>query len=318
MLLASDRLTGTGTADDAGVSSNHREASRTAVLVCQGRAVAQGRMAQGRFEDPVAELLLRPAERAAVERARASVPPKGWTDRIEFETLRANAEVMAARTVAIDDAIRERPNPQLVVLGAGLDDRAWRMSELAQVDVYEVDQPASQQDKRERAASLQARARSIRFIPLDFGRDSLGPALSVAGHEPELPTTWIWEGVVPYLSPRDVEGTVTVVAQRSAEGSRLVVNYQVPSVWAWVGRVAAAGLAILARRPDPMRHERRRSAWTPSTMSSLLAGHGLAVIRDDDLLTWTERLGTPARHPRSLRNGRVAVADRGVLSVHSA
>jgi methyltransferase (TIGR00027 family) len=298
--------------------SSRVEASRTAVLVCQGRAVADGRLAVGRFEDPLAALLLRPAERAAVECARAPVPPKGWSDRIEYETLRANAEVMAARTVAIDDAVRERLNPQLVVLGAGLDDRAWRLPELAPVTVYEVDQPASQQDKRERAASLESLARSIRFVPVDFARDALGPALGTAGHRPELPTTWIWEGVVPYLSRADVEATVTVVAERSAEGSRLGVNYQAPSVSAWLGRLAARGLAIVGRRPDPMRHEPRRSAWTASGMSSLLASHGFTVIRDDDLLTVASQLGTPVRHRRSLGNGRVAVADREPLASRPA
>src|SRR3954454_10506146 len=141
------------------------EASRTAILVCQGRALAHGRLAVGRFEDATAEQLLRPPERAAVQRARADVPPRGWADRIEFETLNANAEVMAPRTVAIDDAVRERSNPQLVILGAGLDARAWRMPELGAVDVYEVDQPASQRDKRERADGLDPLARSVRFVP---------------------------------------------------------------------------------------------------------------------------------------------------------
>ena len=36
-----------------------RKASRTAVQVCQGRAVAHGRLAVGRFDDPTALALLR-------------------------------------------------------------------------------------------------------------------------------------------------------------------------------------------------------------------------------------------------------------------
>jgi methyltransferase (TIGR00027 family) len=243
--------------------------------------------------------------------ARAAVPPKGWGDRIEYETLRANAEVMVARTVAVDDSIRERLNPQLVILGAGLDDRAWRMPELGAVAVYEVDQPASQQDKRERARALEAVARSLRFVPVDFARNAtLGPALAGAGHRADVRTTWIWEGVVPYLSRAAVEATVDAIAGRSAKGSRLVVNYQAPSVSAWLGRLAARALAVVGRGADPMRHEPRRSAWTPSGMASLLAGHGLRVLRDDDLLTVASQLGVPVRHRRSLGNGRVAVADR--------
>ena len=38
------------------------EASKTAALVCQGRAFGHGRMATERFSDPIAEQLLRPDE----------------------------------------------------------------------------------------------------------------------------------------------------------------------------------------------------------------------------------------------------------------
>ncbi len=101
-------------------------ASRTAVLVCQGRATAHGRIAVGRFGDPVASVLLRDGERTAVEQVRNDVPPEGWRQRLDFELVGATAEAMVPRTVAIDDAIRARPAPQLVILGAGLDTRAWR------------------------------------------------------------------------------------------------------------------------------------------------------------------------------------------------
>jgi O-methyltransferase involved in polyketide biosynthesis len=39
--------------------------------------------------------------------------------------------MMVARTVAIDGAIRTAVSSQVVILGAGLDGRAWRMPELA-------------------------------------------------------------------------------------------------------------------------------------------------------------------------------------------
>jgi hypothetical protein len=42
----------------------------------------------------------------------------------------------------------------LVILGAGLDGGVWRMAELADVEAYEVDHPASQRDKRERVGQL--------------------------------------------------------------------------------------------------------------------------------------------------------------------
>ena len=280
------------------------------MLVCQGRAVAHGRFAVGRFDDPTAMVLLRDDERRPVEQARSGVAPRPWRDRIEFEMLRANAEVMVPRTVGIDDAVSDRAAAQVVILGAGLDGRAWRMADLATVDVFEVDHPASQRDKRDRLGDLQPLARSLRFVPLDLTMGALDQALASAGHRGSVATTWIWEGVVPYLTPAAVEATTRVVSGRSAPGSRLIVNYQAPALSATVGRRLAGVLARLAGRGDPLANEPQRSSWTPAAMRELLAGQGFVVARDDDLLTIAERLPFPVRNGRSLRVGRIAVADR--------
>ena len=285
-------------------------ASRTAVLVCQGRAAAHGRIAEGRFADPVAMALLRDSERVAVRRVREGVRPQGWAERVEFEMVRASAEVIAPRTVAIDDAVRARRVPQLVIVGAGLDDRAWRMPELASADVFEIDHPASQRDKRDRVADLRPLAKSVRFVPVDFTRDQLDAGLAPAGHRAEEVTTWIWEGVVPYLSRAEVAATVQAISSRSAAGSRLIVNYQSPALSAALGRLAARAMTAAARRRSPWAAEPRRSSWTPAAMSQLLAGHGFDLNRDDDLLTLAQDLTIPVRQRRSLQTGRVAIADR--------
>ena len=285
-------------------------ASRTAVLVCQARAAAHGRIAEGRFADPVAMTLLRDEERVTVERVRAGVPPRGWSERVEFEMVRASSEVIVPRTVAIDDAVRARLVSQLVIIGSGLDDRAWRMPELTDVEVFEVDHPASQRDKRGRIGDLQPLAKSVRFVPVDFTRARLDTALVSAGHRPEEATTWIWEGVVPYLGRAEVAATVEALSSRSTAGSRLVVNYQAPALSAALGRTAARAMTAMARQRSLWADEPRRSSWTPRAMSELLAGHGFGINRDDDLLTLAEDLPIRVRQRRSLRAGRVAIADR--------
>jgi methyltransferase (TIGR00027 family) len=258
----------------------------------------------------MATALLRDDERVAVQRVRAGVPPKDWGERIEFEMVRAISEVIMPRTVAIDDAVRDRLVPQVVIIGAGLDDRAWRMPELADVEVFEVDHPASQRDKRSRVRDLQPLARSVRFVPADLSRDRLDTALASAGHRPEVATTWIWEGVVPYLRRAEVAATVQALSGRSTAGSRLIVNYQSPALSAAFGRVAARAMTAMARQRSPWADEPRRSSWTPTAMSGLLAGYGFSINRDADLLTLAEGLPVPSRQRRFLRTGRVAVADR--------
>ena len=285
-------------------------ASRTAVLVCQGRAVAQGHIAQGRFDDPTALEMLTDAERKPVERARSPQPPNKAGERIEYEMLRANAEVMVPRTIAIDDAVRGRPTSQLVILGAGLDGRAWRMRELSSVDVFEVDQLSSQDDKRRRTRQLEPVARTLHFVPVDFTGDELDTSLKTAGHVDSTATTWIWEGVVPYLTPPAVREITGIIGRRSAPGSRLIVNYQTPSWSAAGGRLLARALAVLTRRTDPLANEPRRSAWTPESMRALLHQHGFTVVSDDDLLSIATAANLEPRHEHSLSLGRVAIADK--------
>ncbi|WP_426562766.1 class I SAM-dependent methyltransferase [Angustibacter sp. McL0619] len=284
-------------------------ASRTAVLVCQGRAAAHGRLVPDRFTDPVAERFLTPDEVRVVEQVRRADPPSDWRQRTAYEQVRACADVVVPRTVAIDDAVRGRPHDQVVDLGAGLDTRAWRMPELSRATLFEVDHPASQSDKRERAGDAPVLAGRLELVPVDFTHDDLDAALHGAGHNGAAPTTWVWEGVVPYLTRAEVTATADVLARRSAAGSRLVVNYQEPGVGAALGRLLLRAVSRLAGSPDPLAGEPRRSSWSAQTMARLLADHGLVVRRDDDLLTLAEQLAMPVTQRGSLRNGRVAVAD---------
>jgi methyltransferase (TIGR00027 family) len=284
--------------------------SRTAVMVCQGRAAADARIAPGRFADPTAMSLLRPEERVAVQWVRDGVAPGKWQQRVDYETVRANAEVIVPRTVEIDDAVRAHPSPQLVILGAGLDGRAWRMPELRGMAVFEVDQPATQHEKRDRAADLSGRP--PRFVPVDLGRDRLGEALTAAGHHSGLATTWIWEGVVPYLTKAEVATTISEIAACAAPNSRLIVNYQSPALSTKVGRLAARALAASTGRSSVWKTEPWRSTWTPAAMTALLGRHGYAVTSDRTLLQIAGTLTMEIHHRRSLGHGRVMVADRYV------
>jgi methyltransferase (TIGR00027 family) len=253
--------------------------SQTAVMVAAARAAAHGRTKVAAFADPTALTLLPADARHRVEQYLGGVPPKGLRARVQRGILEGRTKMMVPRTVAIDAAIRDAASPQLVLLGAGLDGRAWRMAELADTIVFEVDHPDSQRRKRERAASLTPTARDLRFVPVDFTRDRLGDALAAAGHDPARPTTWVWEGVVMYLERADIEATLRVVEERSAAGSHLVILYTSPSLIR-----TAAGL-VLGLIGEPF-----RSAFTAEQMRALLEGFRFSVEHDDDLATIAARL----------------------------
>lgn len=286
-----------------------RRASSTAVLVCQGRAVADGRLGVGRFSDPVAVRLLDPAEREVVERVRAG-RAEGSPWGMAEEMLRHTGATMVPRTVAVDDAVREHGAAQVVVLGAGLDSRAWRLPELAPATVFEVDHPASQADKQRRLGALVPVAGRVVPVAVDLAEDPLADALLAAGLDAARPTTWVWEGVVPYLTRDAAISTLVQLAVLSAPGSRLVVQYQSRSVVAGVLRRVARVAHRVARQPDPLAGEPWHTLLRPDELAMWLAPCGYRVLADRSLLELAEGLDLPDGSSGSLRNGRVAVAEK--------
>lgn len=287
-----------------------RAASTTAVLVCQGRAVADGRYAVGRFSDPVARALLDDGERLVVDAVRAGDLPEGVGERMAYEMVLRSGITMVPRTVTIDAAVRDHAAGQVVLLGAGLDGRAWRMPELAAATVYEVDHPASQADKRRRVEALVPLAGRVVAVPVDLAVDALGPALEAAGLDRGASSTWVWEGVVPYLTAAAVRRTVAQVSDLSAPASRLVLSYQARSWRIGLVRRAMRWLWRVLRQPDPLAGEPWRSLWSPGSIRGLMQDNGFDVVSDDDLHTLGTGLDLPSGNGGSLRNGRVTVAVR--------
>jgi methyltransferase (TIGR00027 family) len=273
------------------------KSSRTAEVVCAGRAIANERTRIARFSDPTARVLASAETREEID-AFFDPRPSGRA-RVRQAYYEKLATAMVARTVAIDDAIVEKHAPQVVVLGAGLDGRAWRMPELADAIVFEVDHPDSQREKRARIGSLAQKAREVRFVPVDFTRDDLDSALEAARHDRTRLTTWIWEGVVMYLTPREVEETLAILARRSAPASRLAVLYHQPRALLWL-------LDLFVRWIG----EPFRSSYRPEAMRALLARHGFGVVRDEDLREVGRRLGELEDRVRGIDHLRLVIADR--------
>lgn len=243
--------------------------STTATLVACARGAAG--------VDPIAQRLVPPAFALLARPAARRFPP-----------LMPLVELMRVRTAAIDDAIGdavERGVSQLVVLGAGLCARAWRMKELHGSIVFEVDHPSTQAYKRARLEGLVPEAREARFVPVDFERDDLRRALEDAGHDARAATTWIWEGVTPYLTYEAIASTLAAVRERSSEGSTIALTYYPPS----------------ERQHHPMLHvvsfgarvlgEPFRGLMSIEAMHGLLARSGFAVADDASHLQLAKRMG---------------------------
>jgi len=274
--------------------------SRTAHLVALGRAMADAGLSHvANFHDPTARVFL--SEKGRQSLAKTEHAAREGVRGFRLEMARTMADMIALRTSAIDAAVRDaiaEGATQLVILGAGYDGRAWRLPELAGVKVFEVDHPATQGDKRARVAELPPPAGIVTFVPVNFERDALGDALERAGHDRSAPTCWIWEGVVMYLTRDAMRGTLAAVAQRSAPGSTLIVNYH------------TTRRGLFAQLIFRLIGEPQISAWTPEEMAADLRSAGFQVREDSGMTQWNERFAE--RRGRVERGAymRVVVARR--------
>lgn len=220
---------------------------------------------------------------------------------------------VALRTLAIDDAARDALRAgarQIVLLGAGLDNRAGRLPEAAGARVLEVDHPDMQRHKRERLDRAGGAGGDRVFVPVNFETDSLGDELDRAGFSAATPTFWIWEGVTAYLTRAAVETTLRAVAERSAPGSRIALTYVRPSehMGERIDKLAVL-LAHLVGEPVHARYQRPE-------MAALLADLGFDALSDEADVDLAARYwkDPPSAHPRSIHLfpewERLAVAER--------
>ena len=161
---------------------------------------------------------------------------------------------------------------QYVLLGAGLDSFAYRSPLADRVRVFEVDHPATQEYKRR----IRGVADGVRFVAVDFGRDSLAEALGRAGFDAGQPALISWLGVTMYLDESALDATVAVLGG-FAPGSEVVVDYMLPA-----GMRDAAGqmYADLVGQAAAEWGEPWRSVFAPGAMAALLARHGFGPARD--------------------------------------
>ena len=266
--------------------------SRTAQFVAVGRAMADAGLSHvPGFRDPTARVFL--SERGTRSLAKTTRAADIGKPSTRLEMARGMADLMALRTVAIDTAVHDAVTAgatQLVILGAGYDGRAWRLSELAGVHVYEVDRPGTQADKRARVSTLPPPIGDVRFVTIDFERESLAAVLERAGHDRASPTCWIWEGVVMYLTRDAVRATLADIAARSTPGSTLIVNYH------------TVHRRFVARLMFRLIGEPQISAWTPDEMAADLRAVGFIVREDTSMVDWNQRFA----HGKATRVGRAA------------
>jgi len=214
---------------------------------------------------------------------------------------------LVMRTRYIDDVVRAWARAgvdQVVVLGAGLDTRAYRLHELAATTVFEVDLPDIQRRKQRRLRGVPRCARDVRFVPVDLTADRLDAALGAAGFDGTTPALFVWEGVTQYLSEAAVRSTLRFVGG-SCSGSGLVFTYVLPGVIRDQGhRGWSPELRAQLSDAEPWLF-----GLEPRQLAGFLAEAGLDLLSDIGGAEYEERYLAPiGRHLDIDPGERVAVA----------
>jgi methyltransferase (TIGR00027 family) len=113
----------------------------------------------------------------------------------------------------------------VVILGAGLDTRGYRLTRQVRIPVFEADLPVNIALKAKTVRRVLGEAPlSVRLVALDFERDDLLTALAEHGYSTDYRAFFICEGVTQYLTEAGVRRTLEGL-RAAAPGSRLVFTY---------------------------------------------------------------------------------------------
>ncbi|MFK8908501.1 class I SAM-dependent methyltransferase [Streptomyces sp. YS-3] len=230
----------------------------TAVGVARVRALETERE-NALFRDPLAQAF------AAAGGLWPSSPPLPDDEAARRRRLAVSFSIII-RTKFLDDLLEQACASgvrQVVLLGAGMDSRAFRMDCPEGTRLFEVDTAAPLDFKASVLRQERAVARCERIaVPVDLREDWPG-ALTAAGHDPALPTAWIAEGLLIYLPDDAVELLLSRISTQSTAGSWMGLTLGSRGVIERFGADAAPGSAasmwISEMLEDPV-------GW--------LAGHG--------------------------------------------
>jgi methyltransferase (TIGR00027 family) len=183
---------------------------------------------------------------------------------------------LACRKSYIDDNLAESLSgvDAVVILGAGLDTRPYRLARHGDVPVFEVDLPVNIARKRAVVSRVfGAVPPSVRLVSVDFERDNLMATLASYGHRVDSPTFFIWEGVTQYLTADAVRATFDQLAQ-AASGSKLDFTYVRRD---FIDGVNLYGAPVLYKK-FRLRSQVWKFGMLPEDVEEFLAGYGWRLI----------------------------------------
>lgn len=188
------------------MNNSSSSVSFTAKVMAAARALESMR-SDALFYDPLAAKL---AGEDAIEKARPIVE----------KNIQENSPYLQVRTRFLDDFLLAHADDirQVVMLGAGLDTRAFRMNLSADTHLYEVDQQDVFAYKNPILEGDQPSC--IRHVIAgDISQPEWSESLLQKGFQPDQPSLWIAEGLLYYLTEAAVRALMVIIQSLTPEGS---------------------------------------------------------------------------------------------------
>ncbi|MEV0751503.1 class I SAM-dependent methyltransferase [Streptosporangium sp. NPDC050280] len=215
----------------------------TALMVAAARAIETHRP-DALAADTYAEHFVRAAEASAAWPVRPAQVPDGDANPLWGRLGR----YFGLRTRVLDDFLIRSVHEgarQVVLLGAGLDTRAFRFGWPPGRVVYEIDRDGVLAFKHHVLDDLAAVPATTRHpIAADLREDWARPLLKT-GFDPAVPTAWLAEGLLLYLPSAAERRLIDTVDRLSAGGSTL--GFEV-KLWTESPQVRAGPVYVATRQ----------------------------------------------------------------------
>ncbi|CAD6588729.1 MAG: hypothetical protein CYPHOPRED_004509 [Cyphobasidiales sp. Tagirdzhanova-0007] len=246
-----------------------------------GCAVLRARESQrpdGLFAGPLAVALVAQVKENGVIPTTVISPDAEWLYG-EYITLRTKF-IDVRLLAAADQGIK-----QIVVLGAGLDGRGYRLDWPSGVQIYEVDMPELLTYKQSivEVAGLQSTAKKIHSVPCDLSVDDWLSRLCEYGFAPAERTAWLLEGILGYLEPGQKDSLVSLLSATSPSSSHLIACYGIGDSF---------GAARRAGRQDQVvtKVNNLKAKGPPGPPRTWLSPHGWDPMEETTIRAWATRL----------------------------
>jgi methyltransferase (TIGR00027 family) len=191
----------------------------------------------------------------------------------------------------IEEIAREaiaRGVEQIVVLGAGFDTLALRLHrEFPDTRFIEIDRPATQQAKRGVVNRGKVPDENLKFVPCDLSSGSFAAHLAANSlFNRELKTLFVAEGLLMYLTERQVTGVFDFIRENSAGGSLFAFTFMERQPG---GRIAFRNSSRLVDHWLAMHGEPFRWGLARGELRGFLRDRGFVFVSLDDTAAFREK-----------------------------